>query len=136
MSRSRTPAFTWLSKRALLLLHEESLAEYGGVRGFREEGLLDSALARPQHILVYQRDVTLAELTAAYAFGITRNHPFVDGNKRAAFLALGIFLEINGWTLEVEQPEAILTIRTMANGDLAEKELATWIERHITRQAR
>lgn len=89
----------WISKQALLLLHEESLAQFGGARGVADEGLLDSALARPHHTHAYKPESTLAELAASCAYGLARNHPFVDGNKRVAFLSIGIFLAINGYRL-------------------------------------
>ncbi len=117
----------WLDKRAVLLLHDESLAMFGGSPGLRDEGLLDSALGRP--INQYQSDGVrdLASLAAAYGFGIARNHAFVDGNKRAAFLAIGVFLAINGRRLVAGQVEAIQTILALAAGTLDERQLADWI---------
>jgi death on curing protein len=117
----------WLDKRAVLLLHDESLAMFGGSPGLRDEGLLDSALGRP--INQYQSDGVrdLASLAAAYGFGIARNHAFVDGNKRAAFLAIGVFLSINGRRLVAGQVEAIQTILALAAGTLDERQLADWI---------
>ncbi len=122
---------TWLHRRALLLAHERSLAEHGGLRGIRDAGLLDSALARPQHLLHYNADVTLAELAASYVFGITRNHPFVDGNKRAAYVVLGLFLPANGWWLRAPPQEAYALMIALASGELTEEQLAVWIERHM-----
>lgn len=116
----------WIDKRALLLLHEESLATFGGARGMRDDGLLDSALARPRN----QKSVGLAPLAAAYGYGIAKNHAFVDGNKRAAFLAIGLFLAINGKRLRVPQVEAIQTILALAAGELGEDALAKWINAH------
>ena len=94
-----TKAPAWIDKRALLLLHRESLAQFGGAGGLRDEGLLDSALARPVNKHTYEGCKELADLAAAYGFGLARNHPFIDGNKRAAFLAVGVFLAINGHRL-------------------------------------
>ena len=88
-------------------MHEESLAEFGGARGLRDEGLLDSALARRQNALAYNGGSTLAELAACYGFGIAKNHAFVDGNNRAAFLSVGLFLMINGQRLVADQVDAI-----------------------------
>jgi death-on-curing protein len=85
----------WVDKRLLLVLHDESLAMHGGLSGIRDEGLLDSALARPEHLAVYG-EPDIAALAASYGVGLAKNHPFVDGNKRAAFLAVGLFLMING----------------------------------------
>jgi death on curing protein len=120
----------WISKKALLLLHQESLATFGGAQGLRDEGLLDSALARSQNIQAYRPDSTLAELAASYAFGLAKNHAFVDGNKRIAFLAIGLFLAINGRRLVANQVDAIQTILAVAAGELDEKALAAWIQKN------
>jgi death-on-curing protein len=117
----------WISRKALLLLHEESLAAFGGARGLRDEGLLDSALARPQNMHAYNPDSTIADLAASYAFGLAKNHAFVDGNKRAAFLSIGLFLAINGFRLKADQVDAIKTMLALASGDLDEAGLSTWI---------
>lgn len=117
----------WIDKRALLLLHEESLAMFGGARGMRDEGLLDSALARPVNNFLYEKVDDLAGLAAAYGFGIARNHAFVDGNKRAAYLAMGLFIAINGKRLRPDQVDAIQTILALAAGHLDEAGLAKWI---------
>ena len=117
----------WISKRALLLLHEESLAEFGGARGFRDDGLLESALARPQNIYAYNSTTTVAELAAAYAFGIAKNHAFVDGNRRVAFLSIGLFLNINGYRLTADQTDAFSVMMRVASGDIDETELAAWV---------
>ncbi len=122
---------TWIDKRALLLLHEESIAMFGGPRGMRDEGLLDSALARPVNKFLYEKVDSLDRLAAAYGFGIARNHAFVDGNKRAAFLAIGLFLSINGKRLRVHQIDAIQTILALAAGSLDEVGLAKWIEANM-----
>jgi death-on-curing protein len=121
----------WIAKRALLLLHEESLAGFGGAGGLRDEGLLDSALARPQNALAYNRECTLAELAASYGFGIARNHALVDGNKRAAFLSIGLFLRINGCRLVADQADAVRTMLGVASGDIDEAALAVWIAAHL-----
>ena len=123
----------WISRRALLLLHGESLAEHGGAPGRRDEGLLDSALARPQQLLAYG-EPDFAALAAAYAYGIARNHPFVDGNKRAALLAAGMFLMLNGHRLQASQADVVLTIRALAAGNLEESTLASWIREHAIHQ--
>ena len=119
----------WIEKQALVLLHNISLAEHGGSPGLRDEGLLDSALARPHNLAAYG-DPDLAALAAAYGFGLAKNHPFIDGNKRAAFLGIGLCLDLNGMMLDVDQPEAIATIFALAAGDLSEDELARWIRHH------
>ncbi|HWR53973.1 MAG TPA: type II toxin-antitoxin system death-on-curing family toxin [Bryobacteraceae bacterium] len=121
----------WISKKALLLLHEESLAMFGGASGLRDEGLLDSALARPQNTHAYNPDSIIADLAASYAFGLAKNHAFLDGNKRAAFLSIGMFLSINGHKLVADQVDAIQTMLAVAAGELDEKGLAAWIQKNI-----
>ena len=121
----------WISKKALLLLHEESLARFGGACGMREEGLLDSALARPENLQAYQPECTLADLAAAYAFGLAKNHAFLDGNKRVAFLAIGVFLAINGFRLIAGQVDAIRVMLAVAAGEMDEASLAAWISENM-----
>ena len=120
----------WISKKALLLLHEESLAEFGGARGLRDEGLLDSALARPRNTHAYHAESTVADLAASYAYGLAKNHAFVDGNKRAAFLSIGLFLAVNGYRLKADQVDAIQTMLAVAGGELDEQGLSAWIAEH------
>lgn len=123
-------SWRFLSRRALELLHDESLAEHGGLPGLRDEGLLESALARPHQLLAYgQPDA--AALAAAYSFGLIRNHVFADGNKRVAFLATGLFLALNGQRLVTTQADATLTVLALAAGDLSEDEFAHWLRTHI-----
>lgn len=117
----------WISKKALLLLHEESLAEFGGARSLRDEGLLESALARPRNTHAYNSAATLAELAASYGYGVAKNHAFVDGNKRAAFLCIGLFLAVNGYRLTAPQVDAIETMLSVAAGTMTEDALALWI---------
>jgi death on curing protein len=123
----------WISKKALLLLHEESLSEFGGARGLRDEGLLESALARPQNIHAYNPAASVAELAASYGYGVAKNHAFVDGNKRAAFLCIGLFLAINGHRLIASQVDAIKTMLAIAAGTMTEEELAQWIAQNSRR---
>jgi len=119
-------SFRWINRQALVLLHDESLAIHGGVAGLRDEGLFESALARPQNLAAYGSP-DVFECAAAYAFGLARNHPFVDGNKRAAFLASGVFLRINGYRLNVSQAEAVEAVLSLAAGDLSESAYAAWL---------
>ncbi len=121
----------WIDKRALLQLHAESLATFGGATGLRDDGLLDSALGRALNLWRYDKSVDLASLAAAYGFGIAKNHAFVDGNKRAAFLAIGLFLAINGRRLRADQVDAINTMLSLAAGTPDERALAGWIRRQI-----
>lgn len=126
-----TAAPVWIDKRALLLLHEESLARFGGPRGLRDEGLLDSALDRPFNKFQYEQVRDLPILAAAYGFGLAKNHPFVDGNKRAAFLGLGLFLALNGRPLQADPLDAIRTMLALAAGELSEAGLADWIRANL-----
>jgi death-on-curing protein len=119
----------WLNKRVLLLLHNESLAEHGGAGGLRDEGLLDSALARPLNLSLYQQP-DVAALAAAYGVGLAKNHAFVDGNKRADFLAVGLFLAANGYRLQATQLDATLTMLSVASGEIDEATFANWIRQH------
>ncbi|MBS3912550.1 MAG: type II toxin-antitoxin system death-on-curing family toxin [Hydrogenophaga sp.] len=120
----------FISRRALELLHDESLAEHGGRPGLRDPGLLESALARP-HQLLACGDPDLAALAAAFGFGLVRNHAFVDGNKRAAFLATGLFVALNGQRLVTRQAEAALTMLALAAGDLSEDAFAQWLRERL-----
>ena len=122
----------WIDKRALLLLHEESLAMFGGARGMVDEGLLDSALGRPRNQYLYDKTGDIAGLAAAYGFDIAKNHAFVDGNKRAAFMAIGLFLALNRKRLRAHPVDAIQTIMALASDRLSEIELAAWIRANIT----
>jgi death on curing protein len=115
-----------------VLLHAESLAEHGGLWGVRDEAALESALARPKNVHAYERGADVARLAAAYGFGLVRDHPFSDGNKRAGFLAIGLFLELNRFDLEVD--EAVTTVLELAKGNLSEDALAEWIRARITRR--
>ena len=123
----------WIDKRALLLLHAETLAEHGGGAGIRDEGLLDSALARPQNVESYGT-ASAAALAAAYAFGLAKNHAFIDGNKRAAFLAAGLFLALNSYRLSATQVEATSAMLALAAGELDEADFARWVYAHAKRR--
>ena len=120
----------WLNRKVLLLLHDESLAEHGGASGLRDEELLNSALARPLNPALYEQP-DVASLAASYGVGLAKNHAFVDGNKRAAFLAIGLFLMVNGFRLKATQAEATLTILDVAAGEIDEATLAQWIRTQI-----
>ncbi len=122
-------SWRWITKQGLLLLHAESLAEHGGGTGLRDEGLLDSALARPLNLAAYG-EPDVAALAASYGVGIAKNHPFVDGNKRAAFLAIGLFLYFNGYKLKASQADATITMLAVAAGEIDEAALAKWLRAH------
>ena len=122
-------SWRWVDRRALELLHDESIAEHGGLPGLRDEGLLESALARPLNLAAYgEPDVT--ELAASYGVGLAKNHAFVDGNKRVAFLAVGLFLALNGQRLVATQAEATLAMLDVAAGTLDEAAFAHWLREH------
>jgi death-on-curing protein len=123
----------WIDKRVLLLLHDESLAEHGGLSGMRDEGLLDSALARPENLAAYG-EPDIAALAASYTVGLAKNHPFVDGKKRAAFLAMGLFLFVNGYRLEATQADATVTMLAVAAGEIDEPTLAAWIRQQAVKR--
>lgn len=116
----------WLSVRDVVALHAEQLAIFGGPPGLRDAGMLNSALARPRHKWSYG-EKSLAKLAAAYGFGIARNHPFVDGNKRAAFVSLTVYLRINGIAFAPEQALATAAMLALAAGEIDEDDLAGWI---------
>ncbi|MDE2275918.1 MAG: type II toxin-antitoxin system death-on-curing family toxin [Burkholderiales bacterium] len=122
-------SWRWVDRRALLLLHADSLAEHGGAPGLRDEGLLDSALARPLNLAAYGQP-DLAALAASYGVGLAKNHAFVDGNKRAAFLAMGLFMGLNGHRLTASQADATLVMLGVAAGTLDEGALAAWLRQH------
>jgi death-on-curing protein len=126
-------SWRWIDKGALVLLHDESLAEHGGRAGLRDEGLLESALNKPLNLLAYG-EPDFAELAASYATGLAKNHPFVDGNKRAAFLAVGMFLYLNGYRLQATQADATLTVLGLAAGDISEAAFAEWLRRCVVRR--
>ena len=126
-------SWQWVNKKALLLLHDESLAEHGGATGLRDEGLLDSALARPLNLNAYGTP-DFANLAASYAIGLAKNHAFVDGNKRAAFLAAGLFLHLNGYRLSVSQADATLTMLAVAAGEMDEAGFADWLRRNCRKR--
>jgi death on curing protein len=123
----------WITKPALLLLHGESLAEHGGATGLRDEGLLDSALSRPLNLLAYAdpaQPPDFAALAASYTVGLAKNHPFVDGNKRAAFLATGLFLYLNGYRLNASQADATVTMLAVASSEMTGSDFAAWLRVH------
>jgi death-on-curing protein len=120
----------WIDKRALLLLHADSLAEHGGAVGMRDEALLDSALARPLNLAAYG-EPDVAALAASCGFGLAKNHAFVDGNKRAAFLSVGLFLALNGYRLVATQVDATVTMLDLAAGEMDEATFADWIRGHM-----
>jgi len=122
--------WVWLDPQALLAAHDEQLAEHGGASGIRDQGLFESALARPENLAAYG-DPDAADLAAAYAFGIAKNHAFIDGNKRTALVALESFLLLNGFELLADDGQVVMVILSVASGAFNENELAAWIRKNI-----
>ena len=116
----------WLTRQIVIAIHDEQLAIHGGASGLRDAGMLESALDRPKNKWSYE-NAEIAELAAAYAFGIARNHPFVDGNKRTSLLALYTFLGVNGVDFDVPEAEAATMILSLAAGEVSEDSLTRWI---------
>lgn len=125
--------FRWIDKRLLITLHDESLALHGGASGIRDDGLLDSALNRAVNLAMYGSP-DFAELAAAYGVGLAKNHAFVDGNKRAAFLSVGLFLGLNGYKLKATQVDATLTMLAVAAGEIDEATFAGWIRQNAVQK--
>ena len=122
----------WIDRRLLVILHDESLAEHGGASGLRNDGRLESALAEPLNLVAYGAP-DVADLAAAYGVGLAKNHAFVDGNKRAAFLAVGLFLRLNGCRLNASQADATVTMLGVAAGEVNEADFAQWLRTHSVR---
>jgi death-on-curing protein len=124
--------WTWIDVRVVAAINDRQLAEHGGLVGVRDAGALDSALARPQNLAAYG-DPDAPALAAAYAFGIARNHPFADGNKRTAWVLARLFLSANGLALQFDKLEAIRTVEALAAGQLSEDELGQWLRDRLGR---
>lgn len=122
--------WVWIDPAVVLAVHEEQLAEHGGAAGVRDAGLLESALARPRNLAHYG-EPDLCELAAAYAFGLARNHPFIDGNKRSAFVATELFLVLNGWQLVASDADCVLIMLSLASGEIDEPTFAAWLRGRV-----
>ena len=125
--------WVWIDPAVVLAVHEEQLAEHGGAAGVRDVGLLESALARPRNLAHYGAP-DVCELAAAYAFGLARNHPFIDGNKRSAFVATELFLMLNGWQLTATDADCVLVMLSLAAGDIDETPFAAWLRDRVQRR--
>jgi death on curing protein len=123
----------WLQKAVVLGIHEDQLAEHGGGVGVRDAGLLESALARPENLAAYGKP-DVADVAAAYGYGISRNHAFIDGNKRTGFVAVELFLELNGHELVASDADCVLTMLAVASGDITEPEFAAWLREHVAKK--
>ena len=121
--------WVWVDRSVLLAVHDELLAEHGGDAGLRDAGLFDSALARPLNLAAYGKP-DVADLAASYAVGLAKNHPFIDGNKRTVFVAMELFLALNGSELTAGDTDCVLTMLAVAAGDIDEAALAEWLRRN------
>ena len=122
----------WVLRETVLTLHEQSLAEFGGAAGIRDEGLLDSALGKPENLLAYGKP-TLFDLAASYGFGLVKNHPFIDGNKRTGFILGAGFLERNGYEFHASEAEAAVCTLALAAGEMSEVQYAAWLKANSRR---
>ena len=125
--------FVWVLDEVVLAVHDEQLAEHGGLPGIRDLGAVESALARPRNLVEYEACDDLARLAAAYVFGLARNHGFADGNKRTALVVGDLFLMLNGHELVSSPADNVLTILGVADGTLSEEQLTLWISNNIKR---
>ncbi len=123
----------WLKRIWLDAIHFQQLQRFGGLYGTRDTNAIDAALARPQHRWAYEPGIDLADLAAAYGYGLIRNHGYTDGNKRIGFVALAVFPDLNGWELIAPEAEVVTTIVAVAAGTLSEAELAAWIRSRMRR---
>lgn len=121
----------WITIEMALEMHSRQIARYGGSDGVRDLGLLDSALNRPRNLFLYEGPVSMARLAASYCFGISRNHPFIDGNKRVSFVAARSFLLANGCNITATEEEKVETMLAVASGDMPEETLAEWFASHM-----
>ncbi|MGQ3354441.1 MAG: type II toxin-antitoxin system death-on-curing family toxin [Phreatobacter sp.] len=121
----------WVDIEQALQIHTEQLAEHGGAAGVRYEGLLASALARPQNLYGYQPDATIQELAASYAHGLAKNHPFIDGNKRTSYAVTALFLEMCGFRIAVDEGHIVETWKMLAEGLIDEVDMAEWFDRYL-----
>jgi death-on-curing protein len=122
----------WLDRRACDAIHFDQLRQHGGIPGVRDENALESALARPRNRWVYEPESDLAALAATYGYGIATNHAHNDGNKRVAFLAMYVFLGLNGWAIEAPEPDVVEIMLALADGRLEEERLADWLRDHMS----
>jgi death-on-curing protein len=125
----------WLTTKAVEAVHEELIARYGGVSGLRAAGLLESAVARPRNLAAYGRKTSVGSLAAAYAWGLLRNHPFLDGNKRTALAAMVVFLELNGWELSCSEAEETAMVLRAAAGEITEHGWSEWVRRRTKKKS-
>lgn len=121
----------WISEKAILALHDRQIAEFGGASGVRDMGLLQSAIARPRNAFYYNNIISVTQLSAAYAYGIAKNHAFVDGNKRTAFMTCYLFLMKNGFVIKAAEQERYVSILSLAEGAMSEEQFAKWLDEQV-----
>ena len=126
----------WVTRAIVDAIHTDQVRQHGGSFGLRDAALLESALVRPQNRWHYEPGVDLSELGAAYAYGISKNHPFVDGNKRTAFQTMYVFMGLNGRRIRASEDEVVSTMEGVAAGNVNEADLASWVREHIVRWRR
>jgi death on curing protein len=122
----------WVLREVVLILHEQSLAQFGGAAGVRDEGLLDSALGKPHNLFAYGKP-SLFDLAASYAFGLVKNHPFIDGNKRVGFVVALLFLELNGYRFQATEVDAAMRTLALAAGEMKEAAYSEWLKANSKR---
>jgi death-on-curing protein len=122
----------WLTREECLALHEMMLSQYGGSEGLRDENMLESALAKPRQLFAYGKP-TMSDLAASYIFGLVKNHPFIDGNKRTGFMLGAGFLERNGYEFHASEAEAVVRTLALAAGEMSESEFAAWLKANSRR---
>lgn len=124
----------WLDDRLVRVMHADQLSQHGGSAGIRDEHMLAASLARPRHLFVYGDAPTIFDLAAAYGYGLAKNHPFVDGNKRVAFVAMAVFLELNGYSLDAPEMEVVLMMERLATDEESQDSIAKWLQRNSIQQ--
>jgi len=130
------PEPVWVPRLVVDAIHWDQIREHGGLAGVRDENALESALARAQQRWSYEPETDIAGLAAAYGFGLCQNHPFRDGNKRVAFVTMVVFLDLNGWEFEAEEPEVVTAMLAVASGGSKESDLAAWLRSKMSRRKR
>jgi death-on-curing protein len=121
---------TWLTPQMVAAIHSAQIQEHGGSLGVRDQAMIESALARPRNKWEYEPEADLFTIAAAYGYGLTKNHGFIDGNKRVGYMSTYVFLGLNGFDIEAEEPEVVLTMLDLASGSLSEDQFADWLRTH------
>jgi death on curing protein len=133
VSQEKTDKWVWLDSAVMLAVHDEQLAEHGGIAGVRDTGMFESAMQRAPNLATYGKP-DFADLAAAYGVGLAKNHPFLDGNKRTAFVATELFLALNGYVLKADDVACVLTMLAVAAGEIDEAEFAVWIRKNTAKK--